>query len=270
MAGKEAESWLPVSVLEKGFNENKLPATNELAGRKFQLFFADGRVVNYAFQDSNHLTETVKGAGVRRENYEAIHVAPSIYFVDFVRKGQPRRSVTMCLNLNTGQALVIDTTVPTRREANCSFLNRMSQGLDLSPIKVVILQAGINKPQANTGSIERTEDLVGRRVQYIYSRQHAYEHVYLNRRFYAWKCLKGPEQGTADADICDYFKIAPDIYLFLWREKVVPTVGAVIINFRDMRSNGKIFGLDIPSGKPVNFTMGAYVQPVSETDIPHH
>jgi hypothetical protein len=268
MAGKEAESWLPVSVLEKGFNKNKLPAANELADRKFQLFFADGRVVNYAFQDLNHLTEIVKG-GVRRENYEAIQEAPGIYFVDFVRKGQPRRSVTMCLNLNTGQALVIDTTVPTWREVNYSFLNRMSQGLDLSPIKAVILQASINKPQANTGSTERTEDLVGRRVQYIYSRQHTYEHVYLNRRFYAWQCLKGPEMGIADADICDYVKIASYIYLFLWREKVVPTVGIVIINFRDMRSNGKIFGLDIPSGKLVNFTMGAYAQPINETDIHH-
>ena len=160
MVGKEADSWLPVSDLAKGFNENKLPATNELAGRELQLFFADGRVIKYAFQDSNHLTETAEGAGVRRESYEAIHIAPGIYFVDFVRKGQPRLSVTMCLNLNTGQALVIDATVPTRREANRSLLSRMSRGLDLSPMAVAILQAGINKPQAKTRPIERTEDLV--------------------------------------------------------------------------------------------------------------
>ena len=59
------------------------------------------------------------------------------------------------------------------------------------------------------------------------------------------------------AEICDYFKIAPDIYLSTWREKIIPTVGVILINLSDMRSNGKIFGLDLASGNIVNFTMGS-------------
>jgi len=60
-------------------------------------------------------------------------------------------------------------------------------------------------------------------------------------------------------------KVAENIYLFAWREKVVPCAGIFLINFKDMRSNGKIFGLDITTGKPVNFTMRAYAKIISET-----
>jgi hypothetical protein len=74
-------------------------------------------------------------------------------------------------------------------------------------------------------------------------------------------CLSS-RQRLADTEICDYFKIAPEVYLFIWREKVMPTFGAVLINLKDMRSNGKTFGLDIGSGKYVNFSMGAVIESI--------
>ena len=270
MSNNEATGWLPVSNLEIGFNENKLPATDELAGKKINLFLENGQVIKYTFQDGTRLTwETIKGPAkgtTFKEVYEAIQLAPDLYFVDFVKKKEPLSSLTLTLDLKKQRALYILATIPTKKEADISFLKRMSQGLNLSPTRVEILQATIN--QSPTSRIvppfKRTSDLVGKIVRYTYSRQHTYEHYYMNQRFYAWQCLKGPEKGTADADICDYFKLAPDIYQFMWREKVVPTVGIVIINLKEMRSSGKIFGLDIPSGKAVNFTMGAIAKLVKE------
>ena len=113
---------------------------------------------------------------------------------------------------------------------------------------------------------ERTTDLIGKRIKYAYSSKHVYEHIYLNDRFYTWHCLAGVEKGLADTEICDYFKIAPDVYLFTWREKVMPTFGVVLINFKEMRSNGKTFGLDVASGKIINFTMGSRAEPINETN----
>ena len=113
---------------------------------------------------------------------------------------------------------------------------------------------------------ERTTDLIGKRIKYAYSSKHVYEHIYLNDRFYTWHCLAGVEKGLADTEICDYFKIAPDVYLFTWREKVMPTFGVVLINFKEMRSNGKTFGLDVASGKIINFNLGSRAELINETN----
>ena len=270
MINKETNDWIPVSNLEIGFDENKLPANDELGGQEIKLFFDSGQVLKYTFQDGKHLTwEIIKGlerGASGKETYEAIKLIPGLYFIDFVKKKESRVSVTLTLDMKKQRALIIQARIPTRREANRSFLKRMNQGLNLSPTRVEIMQATVNKSNQGKKSMqfERTNDLIGKQVLYTYSRQHCYEHYYINHRFFTWHCLNGPEKGTADTDSCDHFKIAPDVYQFIWREKVVPTVGIELTNFKQMRSTGKIFGLDIPTGKAVNFTMGAYAEIIAE------
>ncbi len=269
MTNREAGNWLPVSALEEGFNENKLPSTAELAGREINLFFQNKAAIKYHFIDAGRLVwEAISGPErpvPRDESYEAIKIEPGIYFLDYVKQREPGKSVSASLNFNTRQALVFNSMVPSRREAGRSLIKRMGDGLDLSPMKVEILKAGIGVSPTAVAPVERSLDLIGKRVRYTYSRQHIYEHIYLNHRFYCWHCLGGPEKGTADTDSCDYYKIARDIYLFIWREKIVPTVGIVMINFKKMRSDGKIFGLDLPSGRAINFTIGSRAQIISET-----
>jgi hypothetical protein len=270
----EARSWLPVSDLEKGFNENKLPSTDELAKQNLLFFFLNHQVSKYIFHDSLTLSwENISDEGNSQsgnEEYEAIKIDSGIYFLDFVLKQHPEISISMALNLKSDQALIIKTTVPNIKDANQSLLERMKSGLDLSPMKVEIKQASINKPMNQPCSklIKKTVDLIGKRIHYTYSSLHTYEHIYLNNRFYCWQCLRGPEKGTADTDRCYHFKVDDNIYLFIWCEKIIPTTGIVLINFKNMRSNGKIFGLDVPSGKPINFTMGACFEVVSEIKNP--
>ena len=264
MSHSGATKWIDVGELEEGMNEYKLPSTNELAGKELKFCFDTGkRVIDYTFHDASSLTwKVLKGPEKGRSNaetYEAIRVAPSIYFVDFVRRDLPNVSISMALDLNTSKATVLVATAPDRESASRSFVDRLRQGLDLSPMKVEFLHANVNPSPLDepVRPHERTSDLVGKRTNYTYSRKHEYEHIYLNDRFYTWHCIKGPEKGLADTDICDYFKIAPDVYLFTWREKIIPTVGVVLINLKEMRSNGKLFGLDLSSGENVNFTMGS-------------
>jgi hypothetical protein len=46
--------------------------------------------------------------------------------------------------------------------------------------------------------------------------------------------------------------------LFVWREKVVPTFGVVVVDLEQMKTTGKIFGYrDFTCDSLVNFPVGA-------------
>ena len=103
-----------------------------------------------------------------------------------------------------------------------------------------------------------TTALVGMRNQYTYSPTERYEHIYLNDNFYAWQCLDGVEKGLADVDRCHYVQVAEDLYLFVWREKIIPTLGVILIDLQQMRTDGKIMGYQGSDfGALSNFPVGA-------------
>jgi len=65
----------------------------------------------------------------------------------------------------------------------------------------------------------------------------------------------------ADTDLCHYFKLAQELYLFVWREKLVPTLGVVVVNLAELKTTGKIFGYESDDfGKLTNFPVGAFAQ----------
>lgn len=272
MSHLRAKNWIDLGVWGKGMNEFKLPSSDELVGKELIFYFnVRSRVMKYVFHDASSLAwEVLEGHDKGQsstEKYEAIRVAPNIYFVDFVKKTLPNVSVSMALDLNTRKATVLIATVPDREKVNQDFIDRLGKGIDLSTMKVDILHANINpsSPDEPVVPHKRTADLIGKRIKYAYSSQHVYEHIYLNDRFYTWHCLVGAEKGLADTEICDYFEIAQDVYLFTWREKIMPTFGVVLINFKEKKSNGKTFGLDVSSGKIINFTMGSHAEPIDVT-----
>jgi hypothetical protein len=274
----QAKNWIDLGEWGKGMDGFKLPPSNDLVGKEFVFYFnaGDDQVVRYLFHDSKSLTWIVlkdpeKGQA-HTVKYEAVRIASNIYFIDFVKNDLPNVSVSIALDLNTRKAMVFAAVAPDRKRASQGFVERLERGVDLSTVKVEILHADINhsSPEKPVAPLDRTLDLVGKRIKYTYSRNHVYEHIYLNDRLFTWHCLVGLEKGLADTEICDYFKIAPDVYLFTWREKVMPTFGLVLINLKEMRSNGKTFGLDISSGKYVNFTMGAFAEFINETRYPEN
>jgi len=272
MSHPNAKHWIELGNWGSGMDEFKLPSSNELAGKGLELHFkGSSRVTKYLFHDARSLTwQIITGAEAGQsgcETYEAIRVAPEIYFVDFVKKAEPNVSLSMALDLDTRMATLLIATIPDKNVMDQGFIDRVRKSLDLSTIKVEILHADIDPGpgQKIMWSHKRTRDLIGKRVKYTYSRHHVYEHIYLNDRFFTWHCLDGIEKGLADTEMCDYFKIAQDVYLFSWREKVMPTFGAVLINFKEMTSNGKTFGLDVSTQRIMNFTMGSIAEVVSET-----
>lgn len=258
-----APRWVEVGAIAHGLDENRLPATDELAGRDSILRFADGRVVRCVVHDGSRLSwRVVDGPGTGAgsdETYEAVRVAPDVHLVTFVRRDEPLGSISVALDSASRRATVVVGTMPTLAQARTDLIARMKRGLDLSTVRVAILHAVVDPRSPDEAVVPhaRTADLVGKRVRYTYGDGGVYEHVYLNERLYTWHCLAGPEQGLADTERCDYIRITPEVILFCWREKVVPTLGVVLINTAEMRSTGILFGIDTDTGAPIHFGIGA-------------
>ncbi|MCZ7664597.1 MAG: molybdenum cofactor biosynthesis F family protein [Thermoleophilia bacterium] len=258
--------WIPVGDLAKGFEHDSysLSPTNALAGKTLSLSYEDGRVVEHRFTSESALTWTVtEGAEQGRtatEQYRAIEIREGIYFVDLVKNGERATSLSIVLDLCRGICTAVIGRLPDEARARTDLLSRRaSSGVDLTPVEAAFLSGAIDAIFTDqTPRHEPTADLVGRRVQYIYSPTEAYEHIYLNQQFYTWHCLRGVEKGLADTDRCHYYKLGDELYLFVWREKLIPTLGVVVVDYQSMRSNGKIFGYEGEDfGTLSNFPVGS-------------
>jgi hypothetical protein len=75
--------------------------------------------------------------------------------------------------------------------------------MPLTSVKAVFEHAAIDGPFPDaTSRHERTGNLVGERIEWVYSSKDAYEHIYLNENTYCWHCIAGNEKGLADTDRC--------------------------------------------------------------------
>ncbi|MCE5253152.1 MAG: molybdenum cofactor biosynthesis F family protein [Actinomycetia bacterium] len=241
--------WIPVGELAHAFapDSNAPQPTGELAGRSFDLFLENGQVVRHRFETETRLSWTVlDGAGRGRtaeESYFAAKVRESIYFVDFVRHMERATTISLVLDLDARIVTALLARLPGEEECRETLAQRVRQGKELTAVSAAFSSGALDAPfTADTPRHMPTGEMVGARVAYTYSPTEQYEHIYLNEDFYTWHCLAGAEKGLADTDRCHYYNIAENLYFFVWREKIVPTLGAVMVDFDAMRTTGKIFG----------------------------
>lgn len=257
--------WIAVGDLGEAFvsdgDTHTLPPSQRLTGKRMTLRFEDGRAVDYHFRSATRL---VRGRG-SEEAYRASEIRPGIFFVDFIAAGRRASTISLVLEPERGLCTAIEAQLPTEAEAAVPLTERIRQGAELTGVKAKFLSGAIDASfESVTDRHAETRELIGKRIEYTYSRSERYEHVYLNERFYTWHCLEGAEQGLADTDRCHYFRIADRLYLFVWREKIVPTLGAVIVDLEQMRTTGKIFGYrGYDFGAVTNFPVGARARLVS-------
>jgi MoaF C-terminal domain/MoaF N-terminal domain len=257
--------WISVGELAEAFGpDNFTPsATADLAGATHVLNLEDGGSVEYAFMSEERLAWEVGGGeaeGARGEaRYFAAKVRDGVYLVDFVAQRVPPTSVTLALDLGRGIATRIVGTLPDSADVGHSLMARITAGQELTAVTAAFSSAAVDAPfTADTPRHQPTGELVGRRVEYAYSPTERYEHIYLNEDFFTWHCLSGWEKGLGDTDRCRHFKLAEQLYLFVWREKIVPTLGVLAIDFSAMRTMGKIFGhAQGGSAGVVDFPVGA-------------
>lgn len=266
-------NWIQVGALADGFlaDSHILPPADKLNGKTFNVHLEDGSITEYRFESATRMHWKVlsgDAAGAKAsETYRATSLRDGIVFVDFLKSGDSATSVSMVIDLATAVVTAIVGGLPAREAiAECAF-DRATSGRELTSVKASILRGTLDKPfDTNAPLHQRTAELVGLRNEYIYSATERYEHIYLNEHYYSWQCLDGVEQGLGDTDRCDYLKIADALYLFVWREKVVPTLGVIMIDLADNKTDGKIFGYaghDI--GQTTNFAVGAYAHVLNQT-----
>ena len=264
-------AWIPVGDLGKAFQPeaNTLAPTADLVGRSLLLNLADGRRLECRFEgaDTLMLSGLDDAPNWDRQPCLTTRIRKGIYFVDFLRGAAPIISHSVVLDLNRGVCTLITGCLPTEAEAGLSLLQRAIQGRELTAVATQFVHGAIGVPFSESApKHESTLELVDRRVEYTYSPTERYEHIYLNPSFYSWHCLLGSEQGLADTDRCHYYKIDELLYLFVWREKIVPTLGVVLLDLDQLKTTGKVFGYrGYDFDGVTNFAVGATVRLLNTT-----
>lgn len=120
--------------------------------------------------------------------------------------------------------------------------SRIASGPTGAAEETRVLQAGVGK--AATSELPLTADLVGRRVFWRYSDTHSFEHIYLEANRYCWHGLTGPEAGMGGVEPTSTYKIAENLYLFVWSDTSVAFNGSIVVDTSEeqITSRGRLFG----------------------------
>ena len=271
----EPSEWIPVGALGDAFapDSNVLPHSNVLDGRQLVVHLEDGSSTRLEFGTQGRLTvnqghEDGRAGRSTVQCYVA-EVRRGVIFLDYIDPAREARSVSMVLDLGVASCTVIQGSLPDAAGSRRCLLDRAERGESLTGVEARCLSGSIDAPF--TGDTPRhpvTADLIGKRVRYTYSRSELYEHIYLSPYRYTWHCLEGAEAGLADTDQCFYRRIAGGLYLFSWQEKIVPTLGVVLVDLLQARTCGKVFGYKGFSGSGLsNFPVGARISAVIEPPV---
>jgi phenolic acid decarboxylase len=243
------QTFIQVGELAKRIAQGELPPVRMLAGTSFALHCEDGSVIALRFRDQHVLDwEVLSGFDAGRRSTQscfAFNPRDRLYLVDWLDSSRRATSISLVFDLDAGSATMVVGTLPREAEVQRGLYALASEGAELTGVRAEFLGAAIDRPFDPEAHLHRpTTEMIGKRVQYVYSPSEVYEHIYLNEKLYAWQCLAGVEQGLADVDRCHALKLGDQLYLFVWREKIVPTLGVVVIDWRQHRSAGKLFGYE--------------------------
>ena len=246
----DTSAWLPLNGLQPGFDAFKGETSNDLNGLTLTSTWADGTQIDHAFRNDRMHWLYLVDNGDRRgsDPYEVFLIDEGLYYVQFQRDDHPIEALSILFDLTNGVGLAVISTIE-HAEPEMTAVRQRFEPFTIDGYK-------------QTGPFPApSQDLIGRRVLWRYSLTHAYEHIYLSPQWYTWHCLSGPERGLADTDEHTTFEIRPGIYVFAWREKVIPCASVTVANHRDfanLRSHGALFGLDESGTETVHFTFGAH------------
>ncbi|GAB3263864.1 MoaF C-terminal domain-containing protein [Arthrobacter pigmenti] len=249
------DQWPPISDMLKGFGEQTLPASTALADTTLQLPTEDGSTAKCVFEGETSVFWTVasgedKTSGTAR--YKAIEARPGILIIDFVRgEAINAENVTVILDRNTG-AITVGVSRFITVDGRIRTTTEFSQ----------------TRPEGSKAQHERSSGLVGKRIFYRYSDVEWYEHIYLNQAAFTWHCIRGGEKGLADTDRCMTWEAAEDLFIFFWTENVMPVEAVLLIDLREQRSVGRMFGWEKATGEPMTLPFNSRLSVLNTTEYP--
>jgi hypothetical protein len=258
------QEYISVGELSVGFSEHVITPSDALVGRQINLCYESKKNAQLTFLDGEALKWETEEQGRKEKficSYTTLMPREDVYFVDFIASFGHSRSVSIILDMGKAIATIVTGIMPTAEEVLIPLIVRAEKGMPLTSVRAIFEHAALNAPfTATTLRHQKTTDLVGERIEWVYSSKDAYEHIYLSENTYTWHCISGNEKDLADTDRCFFYKLGEKFYLFVWIEKIVPTVGVVLEDLEAMRSYGKIFGhegYDV-NGRITNFSVGSY------------
>ncbi|NJP05959.1 MAG: hypothetical protein HC837_10225 [Chloroflexaceae bacterium] len=255
---------LAVGDLEDGFIEHRLPITDKLVDRQFNLFpDSTQEPLLLHFHSPTGLTWSDESSP---KTYAAFEIRPDVFFIDWLEPDNIRASMSLIVDLVTQEVTSLQSLLPTPLEARQNIYDRIVQHNQMSAVRVTITHAGIGRPRVNVIH-QRTKDLIGMRLKHTYSKNHIFEHIYLNEHFFAWQSLAGADKGMADTEPVNYLKIGADLYLFNWYERLVPWSGVLLMDLAAQRAVGKMhWYTDLEMFERLAYvTVGSHVQFLNET-----
>lgn len=243
--------WPPVSTMLDGFGDQTLPASSALSDTALTIPAPEGSITEYEFKDASSLVWSgPSGSGTA--TYKAIEARPGVFIIDFVRGGGiDAENVTIIFDCNSGavtSGVSAFVTLDGRIRSTTEFTHSNAAG--------------------STAVHERSSGLVGKRIFYRYSDVESYEHIYLNPGTFTWHCVRGGEAGLADTDRCMTWAVAEDLYIFFWTERVMTVEAVLLVDLREQRSIGRMFGWDDPAAEPVILPFNSRLSVLNTTEYP--
>jgi len=249
------DDWASLSEMADGFDEYRSAYSHALDGQSLTL---NGRYVDttepftltHRFRgDELHWTlDDATGRRSGTETFELFEMQPGLFYLHYRRSAETHPVVvSAALDVNSGQVTGAVGSLglePAPHRARQRWFQGQIEGTDADAAEAHPV----------------TDELIGRRIRYAYSRDDVYDHVYLNEHLFTWLCLGGAEIGVGDTDSCTYWKLRENTYLFSWLEKNVGVEGMVLIDLNAYRTVGIQFGIDQHTGDLVDITMGSYAQ----------
>lgn len=223
------KGWKNLDDFRDGLSAYLQPVTKDLNGTTQSFTFKEDDFT-IVFQVEQEQTTCVKNGKEHPVGLTCFKVAEDTYFIGCQFLDPINEDMTVYFNTKTHQALGVYAIA---REKPVPGECRVVQ-------KYMIGQLDGATP---TGfRPEPTRDLIGQRLLIIYSPNHYYEQIFLNSGRYCWHNLKGEQYGDAASETCDFFKFDDKLYIYSWREMLIPCGTSYFLNYRDNVATGKFVG----------------------------
>jgi len=229
----ESSQWKAMEDFSAGIDTNRLPQTDALTGQSISITCSDGGCLRFQFDADRTVTWQAHGFewdGTGRDSYDGVAIGEGAYWVDLNLAERAKESITAVFHPEMGWALIIHSII---HEADFDTETRVTQ----------TFHPGYVGEKRSATLPTETRDLIGKRTLFRYSVNHLYEHIYLSSRRFVWHNLVGEQRGHAAAELATTWKLEDGLYVFTWREEIIPVGTVFVFDYARGRSTGKFIGL---------------------------
>ncbi len=263
--------WKQMDDFAAGIDTNRLPVTDRLASAKLSLRLDDGTRAEFAFTGVEQVDwRRVEADGAERSGAgwaEAIEVRDGVFFIDQTFADRPNESAVTIVSLSTRRVMQIVSTIAEELTPGVPRVSQTFRAGVLTSAAGVSGQADSDGGEPTGEAPAPSRDLIGWRALYRYSPNHLYEHIYLSSERYAWQCLVGEQKGHGDVDLTTTWKFGEGLYVFTFREFIIPVAATWLYDLDAMRTTGKFFGIG-EDGSVSNRPGGAYITSLGRAQYP--